>query len=106
LPVHKRIIDNAATSLVEQASCLFIKGLLTMLQPLLWNRHLAVHKRIIDNAATSLVEQASCLFIKGLLTMLQPLLWNRHLACSSQQSTVSNQQSTVNNHLTVQPELM
>jgi hypothetical protein len=33
-PVHKRIIDNAATSLVEQAG-----------KP--------VHKRIIDNAATS-----------------------------------------------------
>jgi hypothetical protein len=42
------MIDNAATSVVEQASCLFIKGL-----------------RIIDNAATSVVEQAACLFIKG-----------------------------------------
>ncbi|MEG4524448.1 hypothetical protein, partial [Microcoleus sp. C2D2] len=51
LPVHKRLIDNAATSqysrltgkmpvpqrvdfLVERASCPFIKGLLTMLQHL------------------------------------------------------------------------
>ncbi|MEG4365764.1 MULTISPECIES: hypothetical protein, partial [unclassified Microcoleus] len=39
LPVDKRIIDNAAISLVEQAG-----------KP--------VHQRIIDNAAISLVEQA------------------------------------------------
>jgi len=47
--------------LVEQASCLFIKGLLT------------IRKMPVPQERNFLVEQASCLFIKGLLTILQEL---------------------------------
>ncbi|MEG3901737.1 MULTISPECIES: hypothetical protein [unclassified Microcoleus] len=50
---------------VEQASCLFIKDLLTIMQ----------HRKMPVPQENSLfVEQASCLFIKDLLTMMPHLI--------------------------------
>jgi hypothetical protein len=70
-PVHKRIIDNAATSVVEQAG-----------KP--------VHKRIIDNAATSHIVSGGI----GIIKSSQQLTLNHSVF----QPPVNSQQSTVNNH--------
>jgi hypothetical protein len=63
--------------LVEQASCLFIKGLSRMVQHLSYYSPLSPFSRTgkmpVPQEMNFLVEQASCLFIKGLSRMVQHL---------------------------------
>ncbi|MEG4169096.1 hypothetical protein QUA11_16215 [Microcoleus sp. S13_D1] len=60
---------------VEQASCLFIKSLLRMVQHFRLTEMLH-HSRLtgkmpVPQENSLFVEQASCLFLKSLLTMVQ-----------------------------------